>query len=114
MNAAAQVAEERAFEMNAKGAGGSLFRVVCGNPDFDGVGEAIKNAAGVIHGCGDGGWKISGYAASGEKRAETIEIGVRGVHQVYPSSAVDVEVQEARDNDAIGEIEFAAVGWKLC
>ena len=71
MHAAALVAEERAFEVNAQGESlrlsverGKFLR------GFDGVGDALESGADLIERRGHGGGEVSGDAVGGEEMIE--------------------------------------------
>ena len=93
-----RVADERTFEMKAE-RDGAIAAIPRRMFAFDGVGELLQRIDGAIDGGGDSGRAIAGDAMLGERTLDCGERVGSGFHDVVPTVAVNVNVDEAgREN----------------
>ena len=106
MDAALEVGEKWALEVNADGTGdrGGAGGVI------EEAGEARERAERVVDGGGDGGGEVSAGAARGEEAADGIERGGCGLHDVVVERAMDVDVEKGGGEGCGGEIEGVGDG----
>jgi len=104
MHAAAFVAEEWTFEMNAERASlhGSAVGRVRSLSCFDGVGEAFQGIEGLIERGGDGRGKISRNAVVCEEGVELRQFSGCGSHDIEASATVHVNVDEGGRENGVG------------
>jgi len=89
MDAALEMRNEWAFEMDADGAGDAG---VCGVVEE--LSEAGERAERRVDGGGDGGGQVTAGAVRGEEAADGVERGGCGLHDVVIGCSVDVDVEE--------------------
>ena len=104
LNTATGVGEERTFKVDADGAG------FCGiGGRIEKLGKGGERSQGDVHGCGNGGGKVTAGAARGEKAADCGECDGSCLHDVVASCAVEVDVEECGGERVAGEVD-ALVG----
>ena len=72
------------------------------------LGQPAEGAQEGIEGSGDGGGAIRADTVAGEESADVAERGLGGLHRVVAAAAMDVDIEERRDQRGVGEIDVAA------
>src|SRR5919201_6783602 len=103
MHSAAAVANERSFEVNAQrpGAGAVAFFA------FNGIGQMGECRHDLFYGRGHGGWKIRTHAMPCQQMFETGESAVLKIRYVVPCPAMNVHVDESRNENSVRKIDHA-------
>jgi hypothetical protein len=90
--------------MNAERPGLDAIAIRTGGGRFDRIRQSSQCSASVIQRGGDGGRKISSHAVGGQKLAQARQFGGRGPHQIQPSSAVHMDIEESGHQSGIAKV----------
>ena len=114
MHSPALVAEKRSFEVNPQRT--SLRRIIVrrGTGCFDRVGQSFQRRTGRIERCRDGGRKISCNPVRRQELSQARQFGLRGPHRIHSCSAVDMNVNKARRQHCVAEIDQRSVCGNFC
>lgn len=95
--------EKRAFEVDSQGTS-AIDRVV---QQFC---ETAEGAEQCLERGGNSGGEVGTHPPPGEKRADLMKRCAGGFHNIMPAAAVDVYVEQGRNQSAVGPLDMVTAG----